>query len=154
MAAPDETNLHASALVLGERGLIILGPSGAGKSSLALTLISQARARGLFARLISDDRVLVKAQGGRVVARAHPTILGTIEVRGAGILPLEACRAAILGGVIRLQDNPPRMPGENETYAVAGVALPCLTLRQDLDLPAKSGVVEAWLARDLQTGSD
>jgi len=38
--------LHASAIVIGDSGILIRGPSGAGKSSLATLLLAQARLRG------------------------------------------------------------------------------------------------------------
>ncbi len=44
------TALHATALVVGESGVLLRGPSGAGKSSLALALIRAARERALFRR--------------------------------------------------------------------------------------------------------
>ena len=47
-------NIHGTAILIGERGVLITGPSGAGKTTLALTLLDHCRARGLFSRLIGD----------------------------------------------------------------------------------------------------
>ncbi|TIU95959.1 MAG: HPr kinase/phosphorylase, partial [Mesorhizobium sp.] len=48
-------NIHGTALLIGECGVLITGPSGSGKTTLALTLLDHCRARGLFSRLIGDD---------------------------------------------------------------------------------------------------
>lgn len=62
----DETrtarHLHASAVALGPRGLLILGAAGAGKTTLALALVA------LGAELVADDRVLVSPQPGSTAA--------------------------------------------------------------------------------------
>ncbi|MCA0406341.1 MAG: hypothetical protein LCH39_09355 [Proteobacteria bacterium] len=145
-------NLHASALTLGEHGLIVLGASGAGKSALVLALIEAEEARGGFARLISDDRVLLEARGGRLIARAHPAIAGQVEARGGGVLGVPFMEAARLHGVLKLETDPARMPPEADRHVIEGVSLPCLSLRIDADLPAKTGVVRHWLNREMQTG--
>lgn len=76
--------VHASAVSLGGRGVLILGRSGAGKSGLALRLIA------LGAQLVSDDRVMLEPHGADgLAARAPATIRGLIEARGVGILRLE-----------------------------------------------------------------
>ncbi|RWC09235.1 MAG: HPr kinase/phosphorylase, partial [Mesorhizobium sp.] len=75
-------NIHGTALLIGERGVLITGPSGAGKTTLALTLLDHCRARGLFSRLIGDDRLLAVAHAGRLVCRVPATIAGLAEVPG------------------------------------------------------------------------
>ena len=76
--------VHASAVSLGGRGVLILWRSGAGKSGLALRLIA------LGAQLVSDDRVVLEPHGAAgLAARAPATIRGLIEARGVGILRLE-----------------------------------------------------------------
>ncbi|RWH23488.1 MAG: HPr kinase/phosphorylase, partial [Mesorhizobium sp.] len=37
--AVKSENIHATAILIGDRGVLITGPSGAGKTTLALTLI-------------------------------------------------------------------------------------------------------------------
>ena len=54
MTAMSPLRVHASAVAIGEAGILIRGPSGAGKSSLALALIALAQLQGRFARLIAD----------------------------------------------------------------------------------------------------
>ncbi len=78
-------------MAAGDRGLLILGAAGAGKSALALKLIA------LGARLVTDDRVEVTAEGETLVARCPaPSIRGLIEARGFGLLRMEAQPAARL----------------------------------------------------------
>ena len=48
--------VHASAVLIGARAVLIRGPSGSGKSQLALGLIEAARGGALaFARLVADE---------------------------------------------------------------------------------------------------
>ncbi|MGD9481154.1 HPr kinase/phosphorylase [Shinella sp. G-2] len=116
-AAP---NVHGTAIVIGTTGLLFLGPSGAGKSAIALHCIEEARSRGLFAALVSDDQVLVSNAGGRLVARAPASIAGLAEVRGAGIVSVETIEAAVLQRAIRLVEPPfaERLAPEGETVEI------------------------------------
>ena len=120
--------IHANALALGEKGLLLRGTSGAGKSALSLALISRFEDRGEFARLIGDDRVCVEPHGGRLVARPHPATAGLIEARGAGLLRLPFEPACVLTAIVDLLapgQLPPRYPEETEKNAVLqGVVLP------------------------------
>lgn len=77
-------NVHATGIILGDRGVMITGPSGSGKSTLALALMTLARQRGLFARLIADDRLDLVVRPPRLIAAAPAAIAGLIEVRGHG----------------------------------------------------------------------
>jgi HPr kinase/phosphorylase len=135
-ARAEKSTLHASAVVIGEAGVLISGPSGAGKSSLALALIAAAEAAGFFARLIGDDRIGVEYRGGRVIARGHPVILGKIERRGQGIVELPFLPAAVIRLLVGLDSRtdvpPPRLPDEAHGHAsLVGVTLPFMRLRQD-----------------------
>ena len=78
--------IHASAVLVGARAVLIQGPSGSGKSSLAMSLLQAAEDGALpFARLIGDDRVHVEAAHGRLLVRPAAALAGQIEVRGLGI---------------------------------------------------------------------
>jgi hypothetical protein len=83
--------LHAAAVAVGDRGIVITGPKGAGKTSL---LIHALRARS--ARYVSNDRVVVPAAAGRPSATGMPTIValrrGTLD-----LFPSLAARAAASG---------------------------------------------------------
>ena len=122
--------LHASAVLLGARAVLIRGPSGSGKSKLALALIEAAGADGKlpFARLVADDRTQVDAVHGRVVARAPDALGGLIEVRGLGIRRLPYERAGVVDLVVDLAANDAdRMPGPEQCKAeIAGIRVPRL----------------------------
>jgi serine kinase of HPr protein (carbohydrate metabolism regulator) len=76
--------LHASAVAIDGRAVLLMGPSGAGKSDLALRLLD----RGFT--LVSDDQTLVRREGARLLASAPDTIAGKLEIRGIGIVALES----------------------------------------------------------------
>ncbi len=127
--------IHASAVLLGPRAVLIRGPSGVGKSRLALNLLQAADGRGTFARLVADDRVHVEAVHGRLVARPPATLAGLLEVRGFGILQLPYEPVAVLSWVVDL-DVPaaPRLPDAAAAQAeVAGVMLRRLAVAPGCD---------------------
>lgn len=95
-------NLHATAVVLGDRGLLVSGPSGSGKTALALVLVEKFRASGRFARLVSDDQIFLSAHQGRLVCHVPPTIAGLAEVRGLGPVPVEYEPSAAIDLLVRL----------------------------------------------------
>ena len=65
--------VHASAVLIGSRAMLIRGPAGSGKSRLALALIGRRRrAHPSFARLVADDRVELTAAHGRLLAASWP----------------------------------------------------------------------------------
>jgi HPr kinase/phosphorylase len=127
--------LHATAVVIGEAGVLIRGPSGAGKSSLALSLIAVAQQAGAFSRLIGDDRVGISLRGGRIIARGHPAILGKIERRSQGIVTVPYLPAAVLRAVIQLAsaaDPAPRYPEpDHDQILLLDARLPLLRICQD-----------------------
>jgi serine kinase of HPr protein (carbohydrate metabolism regulator) len=128
----DWSSLHADALVVGESGVLARGPSGAGKSSLALALIARAREAATFAALIGDDRVLVRACGGRLLARGVPRFAGLIERRFEGLVAVAHEPSAIVRLVVDLvghDQSAPRLPEESEKFAeILGVRLPRVAL--------------------------
>ena len=97
-----ELDIHASAVAIGEAGILIRGASGSGKSRLALALIAGALGAGAFACLIGDDRIMLQSCNGRLIARGHPRITGLIEQRGAGILRTPFIAAAVVRLVVDL----------------------------------------------------
>lgn len=125
---PGWTALHATALVVGEKGVLLRGPSGAGKSSLALALIWAARQRAGFAALIADDRAFARAFGDRLVARGAPEFAGRIERRFEGLVAVAAEPAAVIRLVVDLAgrgESLPRLPEEDQLSAeILGVRLP------------------------------
>jgi HPr kinase/phosphorylase len=124
------TTVHASAVLIGTRAVLIRGPSGSGKSRLALELIGAERSGFLpFARLVGDDRVHLQAAGGRLLVRPAEALAGLIEVRGVGILRLPHEPSAVVGRVIDLAAAAERLPGASEQQAVLeGISLPRLAV--------------------------
>jgi RNase adaptor protein for sRNA GlmZ degradation len=112
--------VHATAVALGGRAVLLLGPSGVGKSDLALRLID----RGW--RLVADDRVVLTAADGVLHADAPAPLEGQIEVRGVGIVA-EPTAPAVVALAIDLALPPERLP-DVTTRAYAGVAIPVLGL--------------------------
>lgn len=118
-----EPSLHATCVEFLGAGLLLRGPSGAGKSDLALRLIEAG------ARLVADDRTVVTAEEGRLVARAPDLLRDRIEVRGIGILTIPALKRTALSLVVDLvaPDEVDRLPEPN-TAAIEGIALPRILL--------------------------
>ena len=122
--------LHASAVAIGGRGVLILGASGRGKSDLALRLIDRG------AMLVADDQVELANRDGRLAACALATIHGKLEVRGVGIVDLEVA-AAPIALVVDLDRPPERLP-EPRSMTIEGVALPVVALAPfDASTPLK-----------------
>jgi serine kinase of HPr protein (carbohydrate metabolism regulator) len=123
--------MHGTALVLGDRGVLITGGSGTGKTTLALALIADAQRDGLFARLVSDDQVFVKSETGRVVCSAPATIRGLAEIRGLGPRPVRFEPASVVDLLVRLVpvDQAERFP-EEAVASIAGCSVACLDLAE------------------------
>ncbi len=79
----DGLILHATTVAVAGRAVLITGRSGAGKSALGLELL----ARG--ARLVADDRTILRIAGGGLLASAPPNLGGLIEARFVGLLRAE-----------------------------------------------------------------
>jgi len=129
MPARSKT-VHASAVLVGARAVLIRGPSGAAKSRLALELIEAAGAGYLlFARLVADDRVYLEAVGGRLLVRPAGALGGLIEVRGVGILRLNHEASAVVGLVIDLNADAERLPqADKRQTELEGITLPRLAV--------------------------
>ncbi len=128
-SAAKSATIHACAVLVGARAVLIRGPSGAGKSRLALELIGAARAGRIpFARLVGDDRVHLESAGGRLVVRPAATLAGLIERRGAGIERLPHEPSAVVGLVVDLDAaDAERLPEQRDTE-IEGIVLPRLAV--------------------------
>jgi HPr kinase/phosphorylase len=136
MEPSPEPTLHASAVLVGARAVLIRGPSGSGKSLLALRLIEQATTGArCFARLVADDRVQAQACHGRLLLRPAENLAGLIELRGLGIRRLPFESIAVAGLVVDLAAaDAERMPtGEATTATIRGIALPRLAVAPSAD---------------------
>lgn len=128
--APAE-NIHATAILLGDRGVLVKGPSGSGKTTLALALIDHFRSRGIFSRLVADDRLLVSGHAGRLVCRTPPTIAGLAEIPGLGPRPVAFEAGAVVDLCIRLVrlDEAARFQ-EDASERIAGCVVPRIDLAE------------------------
>ena len=127
--------IHASAVLVGARAVLIRGAAGSGKSSLALALIRAGENGTLpFARLVGDDRVRVEAAHGRLLVRPHPNLAGLIEVRGLGIRRVPFEPLAVVGLVADLGVESERLPARESTVTeLAGIVLPRLAVAPGAD---------------------
>jgi HPr kinase/phosphorylase len=133
MANPS---IHASAVLVGARAVLIQGPSGSGKSRLALALLNAAQ-QGLlpFARLVADDRVEVEAVHGRLLVRPVPALAGLIEVRELGIRRVPREELAVVGFLVELgAQDAERVPARSRaTVILEGINLPRLAVASGTD---------------------
>jgi serine kinase of HPr protein (carbohydrate metabolism regulator) len=114
--------VHASAVAIGGRAVLIGGLPGTGKSDLALRLIDRG------ATLVSDDYCDVRRVEGRARASAPATILGKIEMRGLGLVELATAQDVPVALFVDLDQPPERLPEPGETRSLAGVAIPVFRL--------------------------
>ena len=128
--------IHASAVLVGARAVLIQGPAGSGKSRLALALL-QAAAQGAlpFARLVADDRAHVEAAHGRLLVRPASALAGLIEVRGLGIRRVPYELLAVAGWLVELGlAMADRLPDPASRSAeIAGIQLPRLAVAAGMD---------------------
>jgi HPr kinase/phosphorylase len=129
--AAETSTIHASAVLVGAKALLIRGPSGSGKSRLAWDLLQAAQQGALpFARLVIDDRALVEARAGRLLVRPVPALAGIIEIYGLGIRQVPFEPVAVLGLVVDLaaEDADRIPPVSAEKTTISGVILPRLAI--------------------------
>jgi serine kinase of HPr protein (carbohydrate metabolism regulator) len=134
--ANQSPTIHASAVLVGARAVLIQGPSGSGKSRLALALLQAAEHGALpFARLVADDRAHVEAAHGRLLVRPAEALAGLIEVRGLGLRRVPHEPVAHVGVLIELgmQDAERLPPQTRATAVLAGITLPKLTVAPGAD---------------------
>jgi HPr kinase/phosphorylase len=128
--------IHASAVLIGARAVLIRGPSGSGKSKLVLAVL-QAAAEGAlpFARLVADDRAHVEGVNGRLLVRPAAALAGQIEVRGIGIRNLPHEPVGVVGLVVDLgSDDATRMPEPGaELIEIEQIQLPRLAVASGAD---------------------
>lgn len=134
--------LHVSSVAVGGKAVLIEGESGAGKSDLALRLIDRG------AVLVSDDYTLLRRNGRELIASAPDTIVGQIEVRGLGIIPVDHVDTAPVALFVRLTDAPERMPQPDEVRRVAGVDIREVAI----DARSASAAIKVELALKHLTG--
>jgi HPr kinase/phosphorylase len=127
MTPADGASVHATAVLVEDRAVLIRGPSGAGKSRLAFDLVLAGRAGQLPATvLIGDDRVHLLPRNGQLVVRPARELAGLIEIRGLGIRRCGYAEEAIVGLVVDLSaDDAERLPApETLLTEISGITLP------------------------------
>ena len=138
--------LHASAVAVGDRGLLITGAAASGKTTLALEMIA------LGAALVADDRVAAGADdAGRVWLSAPEAIRGLVEVRGFGLARLPARPSVALALVADLDAAEPERLPARRTRDVAGIACPAFLCKGKTGLAAVLTCLlraEDWPATD------
>ncbi|MEQ1951544.1 HPr kinase/phosphorylase [Mesorhizobium sp. CN2-181] len=140
-------NLHGTAIIIGDRGVLIRGASGSGKTTLALALLTVSRNAGRHATLVADDQVLVAPRENRLICLAPPRIAGLVEVRGLTPRPVAHAQSAVIDLLVSLveETDAPRysedcwseiagcrllelmLPSRNVNGALAALAV-CLSL--------------------------
>ena len=123
--------IHASAVLVGARAVLIQGPSGSGKSHLALALLQAGNGGMLpFTRLVADDRAELEAVHGRLLVRPASTLAGLIEVRGLGIRRVPYEPLAVVGWVVELASaEAQRLPETaSQSVEIGQVRLPRLAV--------------------------
>lgn len=136
-------NVHATALVIGDRGILVQGASGSGKTTLALALLCAASSAGRFFALVADDQLLLSTEGGRLVATAPAAIGGLVEVWGAGPRPIRHQQSAVIDLVASLA--PPHLApryAEPGTTEMVGCSVPLLVLAERNTAGALPAILE------------
>ena len=125
-------NLHATCVSIDGRAVLIAGPSGSGKSDLALRLLDRGFA------LVSDDRTIVRKDGGRIICAAPATIQGKLEVRGIGIVDVDYISDVPLALVVELSSAIPRLPDDSRERLILGAPIPLVDIdAQTASAPSK-----------------
>jgi HPr kinase/phosphorylase len=125
--------VHATAVSIAGGAILLRGPPGAGKSDLALRLIDGG------ARLVADDQAELRRSGKHILVSAPIAIAGLIEVRGIGILRVDAVDEAPLALVVDLvpPEEIERLP-EKRFEQILGLSIPLIALAAfEASAPAK-----------------
>jgi serine kinase of HPr protein (carbohydrate metabolism regulator) len=136
-------DVHGTTVDVAGAGVLLRGKPGSGKSDLALRLIDGG------ARLVADDRTLIRREGDLLIASAPPTIAGRLEVRGIGIVTMPSVETAVLRLVVDLvaPSAVERLP-EPACATLLGLDLPLISLAPfEASAAAKLRVAAETIAR-------
>jgi HPr kinase/phosphorylase len=115
---------HATCVAWDGRAVLITGKSGAGKSALGLMLM------GLGCRLVADDRTVLTATDGGLLASCTPTIVGLIEARGIGILNADHVPQALVQLVVDLDTTTEERLPQRRVITLLGCDIPLISGRE------------------------
>jgi HPr kinase/phosphorylase len=141
--------VHASAVLIGERAVLIRGPSGSGKSRLVFELILAGRTGQIPpATLVGDDRVHLDTSAGNLIVQPARELAGLIEIRGLGIRRIEHVGEAVVALVVDLgAPDAERLPAaEALTTQIDGIKLPRIPV--NLRYPVLPLIVAALTTTD------
>jgi HPr kinase/phosphorylase len=127
MTDAEAASVHASAVLVGDRAVLIQGPPGIGKSRLAFDLILAGRAGQIpKAILVGDDRLFLEVRDNNIAARPAPQLAGLIEIRGLGIRRCDFVDQAVVGLVVDLgAADSERLPAsEALNTCIKGIKIP------------------------------
>ncbi|MEE9318088.1 MAG: HPr kinase/phosphatase C-terminal domain-containing protein, partial [Rhodospirillales bacterium] len=115
--------IHATCVEMDGKGVLLMGPPGSGKSDLALRLIDGG------ARLVADDRTDLVLNDDKLTARAPKELAGRIEVRGIGIVALDAVQDIPVALVVEMApaEELERIP-DPASFEVLGARIPRIRL--------------------------
>jgi HPr kinase/phosphorylase len=145
MTGAAGASVHASAVRVADRAVLIRGPSGSGKSRLAFDLVLAGRS-GMIpqAILIGDDRVHLDTGAGQLLVRPVRELEGLIEIRGLGIRRCAFASEAIVGLVVDLAAaDAERLPPPEALFTtILGVIVPRIPVGASYaPLPLVAGVL-------------
>lgn len=115
------THVHATAVCVGDTGVLILGPPGSGKTDLALRLMDDG------AVLVADDQIIIERQEAKLMAMCPATIAGLMEIKGIGIVSVAHRPQAEIHVVVELVTEEEAVP-EPAFLMVEGVRVRCVRL--------------------------
>jgi serine kinase of HPr protein (carbohydrate metabolism regulator) len=125
--------LHATAVALAGKAVLLRGAPGSGKSDLALRLMEAG------AELVADDQTCLSRRGTELWATAPEPLKDLMEVRGLGIVRVSSLAEAPVALVVDLVPIPEveRCP-DPEREVLLGIELPRMRLHApEASAPAK-----------------